>query len=179
MPRTPCSRKATVNPDAACIVLHYFHMYTVIGTYVPSTWFAILCAGVMALCCARGTASCCRYSTTLLQTGPVLKIEKRQLWVRPMGGSNSTLQSAWYIRHAHWARLCYIPFWYGVCTLNLRYCCDTQFQKFYGRPFARSMFFFSSSKISVLFCTPIWGYLMRTPSLFGLGEQVPPDPNPL
>ena len=37
-------------------------------------------------------------------------IEKRQLWVRPMGGWNSTLQAAWYFRHAHWARLCHIPF---------------------------------------------------------------------
>ena len=26
-------------------------------------------------------------------------IEKRQLWVRPMGGWNSTLQAAWYVRH--------------------------------------------------------------------------------
>ena len=38
------------------------------------------------------------------------KIEKRQLWVRPMGGWNSTLQAACYVRHAHWARLCYVPF---------------------------------------------------------------------
>ena len=36
-------------------------------------------------------------------------IEKRQLWVRPMGGWNSTLQAAWYVRHAHWACLCYVP----------------------------------------------------------------------
>ena len=28
------------------------------------------------------------------------------------------------------------------------------------------------------FRTPIWRYLMRTPSLFYLGQQVPPDPNP-
>ena len=27
-----------------------------------------------------------------------------------MGGWNSTLQAAWYVRQAHWARLCYIPF---------------------------------------------------------------------
>ena len=27
-----------------------------------------------------------------------------------MGGCNSTLQAAWYVRHAHWARLCYFPF---------------------------------------------------------------------
>ena len=27
-----------------------------------------------------------------------------------MGGWNSTLQAAWYVRHAHWARLCYVPF---------------------------------------------------------------------
>ena len=40
----------------------------------------------------------------------VHQIEKRQLWVRPMGGWNSTLQAAWYVRHAHWARLCYVPF---------------------------------------------------------------------
>ena len=40
-------------------------------------------------------------------------IEKRQLWVRPMGGWNSTLQAAWYVRHAHWARLCYVP-WHVV-----------------------------------------------------------------
>ena len=39
-----------------------------------------------------------------------IKNWKRQLWVRPMGGWNSTLQAAWYVRHAHWARLCYIPF---------------------------------------------------------------------
>ena len=29
---------------------------------------------------------------------------------QPMGGWNSTFQAAWYVRHAHWARLCYIPF---------------------------------------------------------------------
>ena len=34
--------------------------------------------------------------------------EKRQLWVRPMGGWNSTLQAAWYVRHAHGARLYYV-----------------------------------------------------------------------
>ena len=37
-------------------------------------------------------------------------IEKRQLWVRPMGGWNSSLQAAWYLRHAHWARLWFVPF---------------------------------------------------------------------
>ena len=26
-----------------------------------------------------------------------------------MGGWNSTLQAAWYVRHAHWAWLCYVP----------------------------------------------------------------------
>ena len=39
-----------------------------------------------------------------------IKIEKRHLLVRPMGGWNSTLQAAWYARHAHRARLCYVPF---------------------------------------------------------------------
>ena len=37
-------------------------------------------------------------------------IEKRQLWVRPTGGWNSTLQAAWHVRLAHWARLCYVLF---------------------------------------------------------------------
>ena len=27
-----------------------------------------------------------------------------------MGGWNSTSQAAWYVRHAHWACLCYVPF---------------------------------------------------------------------
>ena len=36
-------------------------------------------------------------------------IEKRQLWLWPIGGWNSTLQAAWYVRHAHWACLCYVP----------------------------------------------------------------------
>ena len=35
-------------------------------------------------------------------------IEKRQLWVQPMGGWNSTLQVAWYVRHAHWARFLFV-----------------------------------------------------------------------
>ena len=39
-----------------------------------------------------------------------VNIEKRQLWVRTMGGWNSTLQAAWHVRHAHWPRLCYVPF---------------------------------------------------------------------
>ena len=39
----------------------------------------------------------------------LLQIEKRQRWVRLMGGWNSTLQAAWYGRHAHWACLCYVP----------------------------------------------------------------------
>ena len=37
-------------------------------------------------------------------------IEKHQLWVRPVGVWNLTLQAAWHVRHAHWARLCYVPF---------------------------------------------------------------------
>ena len=36
-------------------------------------------------------------------------IEKHQLWVRPMAGWNSTSQAAWYVRHAYWARMCYVP----------------------------------------------------------------------
>ena len=41
--------------------------------------------------------------------------EKRQLWLRPMGGWNSTLQAAWYVRHANWARLCCVPF--VICNM--------------------------------------------------------------
>ena len=46
--------------------------------------------------------------TTIFTTN-FTKNEKRQLWVRPNGGWNSTLQAAWYVRHAHWACLCYVP----------------------------------------------------------------------
>ena len=73
------------------------------------------------------TFSNCKKSNIILEN-----IEKRQLWVRPMGGWNSTLQAAWYVRHAHWARLCYVPFviwwlwitsttycWYSVPQVSL------------------------------------------------------------
>ena len=48
-------------------------------------------------------------------------IEKRRLWVRPMGGWNSNLQAAWYLRHAHWARLCYVPFICNMVFVNYIY----------------------------------------------------------
>ena len=69
---------------------------------------------------------------------------KRQLWVRPMGGWNSTLQAAWYVRHAHWACLCYIPIEIRMVFVNYIYdmVVDTQFHKFYGRPFARVLYLF-------------------------------------
>ena len=74
------------------------------------------------------------------------KNEKRHRWVRPMGGWNSTLQAAWYVRHAHWASLCYVPIeiW---CFVNYIYyyydmVSDTQFHKFYGKPFARVLYLF-------------------------------------
>ena len=68
-------------------------------------------------------------------------IEKRHLWVRPMGGCNSTLQAAWYVRHAHWARLCYVPFviwclWITSTKWLLILC------SFHGRPFARVPYVF-------------------------------------
>ena len=74
--------------------------------------------------------------------------ELRQLWVRPMGGWNSTLQAAWYVRHAHWACLCYVPIeiwctWYVsyISTIWLFYwSSSTSF--FYGRPFARVLYLF-------------------------------------
>ena len=37
-------------------------------------------------------------------------IEKRKLWARLLGRWNSTLKTAWHVRHAHWARLWYVPF---------------------------------------------------------------------
>ena len=69
-------------------------------------------------------------------------IEKRQLWVRPMGGWNSTLQAAWYVRHAHWARWCYVSF--VIClwitfTIWLLILSSTSF---HGRPFARVVYVF-------------------------------------
>ena len=37
-----------------------------------------------------------------------------------MGGWNSTLQAAWQVRHAHWARLCYVPYkWNRIYTTQL------------------------------------------------------------
>ena len=51
MPRAPCSRK--IKPDAACMYVRTsFDMYSdrhALGRL-------LLCAGVIALCCARGTA---------------------------------------------------------------------------------------------------------------------------
>ena len=68
--------------------------------------------------------------------------EKHQLWVRPMGGWNSTLHAAWYVKHVHWARLCYIPFvmWclWVKSTIWLLILSSTR----YGRPFARVLYLF-------------------------------------
>ena len=57
---------------------------------------------------------------------------KRQLWVRPIGGWNSTLQAAWYVRHAHWAHLCYVPFvilWRLWITSTIWYGCEYSVQQ--------------------------------------------------
>ena len=89
----------------------------------------------------------------VLNRSILLKIGKRQLWVRPMGSWNSTLQAAWYVRHAHWACLCYVPFviwclWitsiYTIWLLILSssMVVDNQFHKFYGRPFTRVLYLF-------------------------------------
>ena len=66
----------------------------------------------------RGTAPYCSLCSIFYKN-----IEKRQLWVRPVGGWNSTLQAASHVRHVHWARLCYVPFVAGVCELHVRYDC--------------------------------------------------------
>ena len=52
-----------------------------------------------------------------------------------------TLQAAWYVRHAHWARLCYVPCVVFVsCMYDM--VVNTQFHKFHGRPFARVLYVF-------------------------------------
>ena len=78
-------------------------------------------------------------STSRRGTSYVKKFEKRQLWVRPMGGWNSTLQAAWYVRYAHWARLRYFPFVIYMVFVDYIYdmVVDTQFHKFIGRSFVR------------------------------------------
>ena len=59
-----------------------------------------------------------------------------------MGGSNSTLQAAWNVRHAHWTRLCHIPFIMWCCEWNCNMVVDTQFHKFYcSRSFTRVEYF--------------------------------------
>ena len=63
--------------------------------------------------------------------------EKRQLWVRPIGGWKSTVQAAWYVRHAHWARLCYIPF--------VIWCCWTKSTMIW-------LLIFSSTSLGSLWC---------------------------
>ena len=55
-----------------------------------------------------------------------------------MGGW-SLQKAAWYVRHAHWARLCFVPFVILSC-LWITYFNTIWlliFHKFYGRPFAR------------------------------------------
>ena len=78
--------------------------------------------------------------------------EKRQPWVQPMGGWNSTLQAAWYVRRAHWARLCYryVPFVIWCClwitsTTWLLILSSTSFMV--GR--SRVFYMYSSRKIWV------------------------------
>ena len=60
-----------------------------------------------------------------------------------MGGWNSTLQAARYVRHAHWARLCYVPFviwWLWITsTMWLLILSSTSFN---GRPFALVLYVF-------------------------------------
>ena len=72
-----------------------------------------------------------------------IKNEQRQLWVRPMGGWNSTLPAAWYVRQAHWACWCYVPFviWCLWITSTI-WLLIAQFHKFYGTPFARILYLF-------------------------------------
>ena len=67
-----------------------------------------------------------------------------------MGGFNSTLQAACYVRHARWACLCScVPFVIGIRMVFVNYIydmvVDTQFHKFYGRPFARVLYLDYSS----------------------------------
>ena len=49
-----------------------------------------------------------------------------------------------YIKHAHWARLCYVPFVIYMVFANYIYdmVVDTQFHEFHGRPFARVLYVF-------------------------------------
>ena len=72
----------------------------------------------------------------------VFKIEKRQLWVWPMGGWSSTLQTLRDTSDAFIGRACATSIFPSGATMvfvNEIYdvVVDTQFHKFYGRPFAR------------------------------------------
>ena len=54
------------------------------------------------------------------------------------------LRGTSYIRHAHWARLCYGPFICNTVLVNYIYdmVVDIQFNNFHGRPFARVLYVF-------------------------------------
>ena len=86
----------------------WFFFKAVLAIFAPTNWAVntavLLPCPVSSTCVTPGISRCthpkgepCIYS----------KIEKRRLWVRPMGGWNSILQAAWYVWHAHWARLYY------------------------------------------------------------------------
>ena len=61
-----------------------------------------------------------------------------------MYGWKSTLRAAWYVRHARWACLCYVPTEIRMVFVNYIYdlVVDTQFHKLYGRPFACVLYLF-------------------------------------
>ena len=88
-------------------------------------------------------------------------IEKRQMLVRPMGSWNSTLQAAWYVRHAHCARLCYVQsvilwclwdtstIWLLILSsASYDVVVDTQLHKLNGGPLARVLYVFLMDDIS-------------------------------
>ena len=61
-----------------------------------------------------------------------------------MNGWNSTLRAAWYIRKVRWACLFCVSFivWWLWTKYTIRQVAvDTQFHNFYGRSFARVLFF--------------------------------------
>ena len=114
-----------VSADAGCagsrrILVERAVWYQILTTGIISEW-CVWCRqtspcllGVFQDVIGVCPSNCCLYFfIKSWKTSAVylflIKIEKRQLWVRPIGGWNSTLQAALYVRHAHWACLCYVP----------------------------------------------------------------------
>ena len=94
---------------AVAAVVAYFSVPAVLHSSSSTHW----------RCCAQRPRHVLWLEMSTVRFTCYKKFEKRQLWSRPIGGWNWTLQAACHVRHSQCARLWYVPFvvwWWRIAS---------------------------------------------------------------